>query len=208
MFVVFSTVSTQSKLSTNGKYLGAGTISSVYTWILKYALSFPCVPCTRELAGTRPCALASEPWSLWRGAEVLPSGVHDFLTPVSRKFQEHCEPSTRNLRRGPSTFCINQRDKHNRDSGSWKRRPAWGERGRHPEDIKSRTNLRALAGGIGNRKYFLPFLPFSEEQILKSNIYWTCSMHLKTEIPLLILLDEETKHWEITYSRVAVCCSG
>lgn len=52
--------------------------------------------------------------------------------------------------------------------------------GGHSEGIQSGTNLGALAGGIRKRKYFLPFFPFPEEQTLKPNIYWACSMYLKT----------------------------
>lgn len=52
-----------------------------------------------------------------------------------------------------------------------------GMGGRHSEGIKRGTNLGTLAGGIRKRKYFLSFL-FPEEQTLKPNICWACSMHL------------------------------
>lgn len=63
----------------------------------------------------------------------------------------------------------------------------------HPESQKSswrhkcRANLGPLAGGVKNRKYFLSFLPFSEVQILRPNIYWTPFINLNRLILLLFL---------------------
>lgn len=105
MLVVLSTVSAQSKRSTKAcGVLNPAADKTTDVCTLNPELSPVSSVCTMhmELAGVDHGPQASDPRSLWRGHWDSFSDVHDFLTAILRKLQEQYEPSTRQLRRGPS----------------------------------------------------------------------------------------------------------
>lgn len=100
-----------------------------------------------------------------RRTGIFSPGVHHFLTTILRKLQEHCEASTRNLRREPSIFCITQRDRHNKDSSTYKRL-AWG--GGHLVGINSRTKLEATNWRNQKEKILFILLSFFLRAYIKT----------------------------------------